>query len=379
MFIKRNWQVLAGIFPWMLLMSTGGYASYMYNGLEITPTASVQEGYDDNVTYLKNNAISDAITQLAADLAVKQEGKTESLLLDAKVDEELFAQHSSFDNTSEYLNLNYKQDFSQFDQLKVTDVFSHAEDPTSFQNAFGSTAGRYFTYQNTVNLAYHHDLTEQLGANFRYANDLLDFTAANISDSSLNTVGTGLEYAFNSATILKTDYDYSYRDFYPGPAATTNEVSAALRRYLTPQLYAELRSGVDFIDSFNGQNHIQPLYKVSLTKDLDENTQTGISFEKQYTTTGYTQDLFNTWQVSADYIKTLTSRLTATFNVFYGNGDYSGTAIQEAYTGANIGASYDLTKNAKVNLSYTFSKDDSTLPTDSYTKNVVYLGINYEF
>jgi hypothetical protein len=378
-FIKKNWRVFVGIFPWMFLMSTGGYASYMYNGLEITPSASVQEGYDDNITYVKNNPISDAFTQLLAELAVKQEGKTESLSLDTKIEEELYAQHSSLDNTSEYMNLDYKQDFSEYDHLKVTDVFSHAEQPTSFANAFGSTPGFYFTYQNTLDMAYHHDLTEQLGANFRYSNDLLDFSNTSMSNSSLNTVGTGLEYAFDSATILKTDYDYNYREFYPGPSATENEVSAGVRRYLTPQLYADLRSGADFINSFNGQNYIQPLYKASLTNDLDETTQTGISFEKQYTTNGWNQDLFNEWRVSGNYIKDLTSRTTATLNVFYGNGDYISTNINEKYTGASIGVSYELTKKAKVTLSYTFSKDDSTLSTNSYTKNVVYLGTKYEF
>jgi len=377
--MKKNWRIFCGILPFIFLMSTRGYAAYMYDGLEITPSASIQEGYDDNITYVKNNPISDAFTKLLAGIAVKQERKLESLSLDARIEEELFAQHSSFDTTSEYMNLLYKQDFSKYDQLKVSDAFSHAANPTSFENAFGSTSGRYFTYQNTLDMGYRHDLTEQLAVNFRYANDLLDFTSKSVSNSSLNTVGTGLEYAFDSATILKTDYDYNYRDFYPGLSATENEVSAGLRRYFTPQLYVDLRSGADFINSFNGQNYIQPLYKASLTDDLDENTQTSISFEKQYTTTGYTQDLFNTWRVSANYIRNLNSRITATVNIFYGNGDYISTDIQEKYTGASIGVSYELTKNAKLTLSYTFSKDDSTLPTNSYTKNVVYLGAIYEF
>lgn len=378
-FLKRNWRVFITVLPLIFLMSTGGYASYMYNGLDITPNASVQESYDDNITDVKNNPISDSISQLLVGLGIKQEGKTESLSLDTKIEEDLYAQHSTFDNTSEYMNLNYKEDFSHYDQLKVTDVFSHAEQPTSFANAFGSTPGFYYTYQNTVNMAYHHDLSEQLGVNFRYSNEILDFVNNSSSNSTLNTVGTGLEYALDSATILKTDYDYNYRDFYPGPSATENEVSLGLKRYLTPQLYAELRSGADIINSFNGENYVKPLYKASLTNDIDETTQTGISFEKQYTTTGYSQDLFNAWRVSANYVKQLTSRLTATINVFYGNGDYITTPTKEKYTGAAIGVSYQLTKMTKVTLSYTFSQDDSTTQTNTYTKNVVFLGITKEF
>lgn len=351
----------------------------MYNGLEITPSATVQEGYDDNITYVKNNPISDAVTQLLAVLGIKQEGKTESLSLDTKIEEELFDQHSSFDNTAEYMNLDYSQDFSKYDQLKATDVFSHAVEPTSFQNAFGSTSGRYFTYQNNFDMSYHHDINAQFAVNFRYSNDLLDFSTASISNSSLNTVGTGLDYTLDPVTILSTKYDYNYRDFYPGSSAVENEASENLRHYLTPKLYLDLSAGADFINSYNGQNYIEPMYKASLTNEVDEKTKTGISFEKQYTTTGYDQDIFNSWQVSANYIKDLTSRITAGFNVFYGRGDYILSGVKETYTGTTIGASYELTKKAKLTLSYSFSKNDSNPSTGSYTKNVVFFGFNYEF
>ena len=87
-------------FTLIFLLSTKVHASYMYNGLEITPSASVQESFDDNITYTKTSPISDAITHLILGLGVKQTGKTETCSLNANIDQAIFAKNSAFDNTS---------------------------------------------------------------------------------------------------------------------------------------------------------------------------------------------------------------------------------------------------------------------------------------
>ena len=382
--MRKTWRHYTATLPWLFFMSTAGYA-YDFNGIQINPTASVHEAYDDNVTYVKNNPISDEITHLIGGVDVKQEGKTESFSLSTKIDQELFARNPSFDNTSEYANfmnftdLMFKQDVTDYDQVKVNDSFSHTEDPTSFQNAFGSISGRYSTYHNVFDLAYHHDLAKQIGLNFHYNNDLLAFTTNSINNSDLNAVGAGAEYDLDSLTILKTDYDYKYRDFYPGSSAAENELTAGVKRYVASHVYVDLTSGADIIASYNGQDTVQPLYRVSLINELDENTQTGISFQKEYDTTGYSQQLFNSWRVSANYAKDFTNRLKGACNLFYGEGDYIDSNTNDKYIGASVGAIYELTRHAKLNLNYTFSKDYSSSPNSGYTKDVVDLGIDYEF
>lgn len=353
--------------------------AFLWNNIEVTPRVALSETYDDNITFIKNNPVSDAVTCALIGLGFKIEGKTHSLALDANVAHEFFSQNTSFNNTAEDVTLRLQKELSKYDLIKITDSFSHSEEPRSFEDAFGRTSGRYFTYCNVFNTGYHRDLNQQLAWDFRYANDLTDFSQKDLSDSAMNTVGTSLEYAFDSANILGLNYAWNKRDFSPGPAATEQEVSLNLRHFFTTQLYLDVQPGANFVSSYNDKDYTKPMVRVFLTNDIDKNTQAGISFEKKYTTTAYTQDLFNIWRVSMTYLKQLTNRSSAAFNAFYGHGDYVITDILEKYQGVAIGCMYDLTKKAKLNLSYAFSQNSSTAETDSYTKNTFFLGVTFEF
>lgn len=371
-------RVIVGmIFGVLLLASTS--QAFMWQGFEITPRASVREGYDDNVTYTKDNPIHDSITNLLFGAGVKQEGHTHSLAVDFNVAHQFFAQNISFNNTAEDVTVRLSKELSKYDQVKVIDTFSHAEEPRSFEDAFGRTSGRYFTYHNVFGLGYRRDLNEQIAWNLRYTNDTNDYSRKDMSDSSLNTVGTAVDYAFDSATIISPSYDYMYRDFSPGPSATENELAVNLRRFFTSQLYLDLQGGVDFFDSYGGQSYTKPMFRAALTNDIDETTQGGITFEKKYSTTSYTQDLLDSWRVSLKLAKQLTARFQAMASAFYGKGTYVATDQKDNLTGVNIGGSYELTRKAKLNLNYLYAQDDSTETSNSYIKNAVYLGITVEF
>ncbi|MCK5218624.1 outer membrane beta-barrel protein [bacterium] len=375
---RRHLRITAVvIFLIFLLTPMAGIS--LGQGLEVIPRASFSEGYDDNVTYVKNNSIRDFVTNFLAGAEIKREGKTCSLSIDVNVACQLFAGNTSFNNVAEYIAVRAKKELSKCDQLTLNDSFSHAEEPRSFEDTFGRTGGRYFTYQNYFTMGYRRDLSQQLAWGIRYGNDSKNFSRKDMDDSSVNTVGTGLDYAFDSETVLSPKYDYARQDFSSGHSATENEISVNLRRFLTAQLYIDLQTGVDFIDSYDGQNYTRLLYRAGLTNDIDENTRCVISVEKKFSTTAYAQDLLDSWRVSIKLAKQLTARFQVLLNAFYGNGTYVTTDIKDKFTGVNAGGSYDLTEKIKLKLNYAYSKDDSTQLTNSYTKNTVYAGVSAEF
>jgi hypothetical protein len=379
MSIRNKFPQILLIFSVLLFCFPRPAFSLTAGDFEITPRAGMSESYDDNITYVKDNPQSDWITELLVGLGIRREGKNNLLTMDVSATHQFFFDNSSFDNTSEYLDVNFLQEISKYDTLRITDTFSHSEEPRSFADAFGRTTGRYSTFQNDAGVDYRHDFSQQLAGNLRYANSLTNYSRNDLSDSDMNTVGTGLDYAFNSANIASLNYDWMKRDFSPGASATTRELAGVLRHFFTAQVYLDLQGGADFIKSFNEEESTKPLFRAALINDIDETTRTGIRFEKQYTTTSYTQDLFDMWRVSVNLLKQLTSRFTATFNAFYGQGTYVTTDIQDDLTGVGLGCNYDLTKDAKVNLGYSFSQDDSTDAVNSYTKNVIYLGMEMKF
>ncbi|MCK5242288.1 hypothetical protein KAR34_07540 [bacterium] len=376
--VLRHLRIAAGVVFIVILLSPGGY-SFVWQGLEIIPRASLREGYDDNVTYVRNNPIRDMVTNVLAGIIIKQEGKTHSWSMDVDVAYQFFVDHASFNNISEYTNVHLKKKFSKYDQITLNNSFSHFEEPNSFEDAFGRTSGRYSTYHNYFNVAYRHDLNQQLAWNFRYNNDFCTYSREELSDSNLNTVGTGVAYTINSATILSAAYDYIQRDFSPGPSAKKNEVTVKVRRFLTTQLYFDLKTGVDFIDSYNDQRFIHPLYQAALIDDIDKTTQGQIVLKKEYLTTAYLQDLLDRWQVSLKLAKKLTTRFQALVVAFYGRGTYVSTNVQDILSGVNVRGRYDLSKKTKLSLNYVYSKNESSQETNGYIKNVVYLGIMGEF
>ena len=378
-FLNNKGRILAAILPLFLFMPKGAYASFMYKGLEIMPTASVQESYDDNITYTKSSPISDEITHMLVGLGVTQQGKTESLNFNGSVDEQIYAKNTAFDNTSESFTANYQQEISEYSRFKVDDIFSNSQNPTTFSDAFGRTSGRFTTLDNKVDLLFSHDMTEQLTYNVGYSNEQTIFDTDSQTNSSLNTAGAGLDYALNSANILSLNYNYSQRDFATGPYAITNEIAPNLRHFFTKQLYLDLSAGVDFLRSFNGISYIRPLYTATLTNDIDKNTSASISYQQKYTTDTFTQDLFNIWEIVANVTRQLTDKLSIIFSGFWGQGKYITIGGNQGLTGASITVNYDLTKKTSLNAGYTFYNETSNIGLNAYTKNTAFFGITIRF
>ena len=161
------WRGAAGIF---FLFSADSGAS-VFEGLTIRPRGELRQAYDDNITLANDNEKDDFVTTLLAGLDVGYEGKTQTLTLSGDIKQQLYAREAGFNNLSEALRLNFNQEFSRYDRLRVTDSFTHADEPTSFEDDFGRTAGRYSYYRNTFNTEYTRDISRQISVQGHYGNE----------------------------------------------------------------------------------------------------------------------------------------------------------------------------------------------------------------
>ena len=121
------------------------------------------------------------------------------------------------------------------------------------------------------------------------------------------------------------------------------------------------------------------MFSASLAGELDKRTTATLSFDKQYYTNSYSQDLFDYWQISASFAKQLLARLKFLVSGFYGNGKYIAQGIQDNLFGLNASMEYELTRRAKARITYSFSKTDSDQHSRDYTKNTTYAGLRMEF
>jgi hypothetical protein len=340
---------------------------------------AINESYDDNVTYAYQNEKDDFITNLSLGADLTYEDKMQRLRMSADILREIFADNSDFDNTSEIATVDFHREFSKYDRIRLRNRFSHTYEPRSFEEAFGRTLGHYSYYKNFFSLRYTKDITKQISVNALYSNELYDISREDMSDSSLHTGALESEYYISTATVLLGGYEFSKRDFDKGADSSQHVLLGGIRQYLTLKLYFDGKAGVNFIDSYSGEEYIRPVITASLTDEMDENTSATLSYTKQHLATSYTEDIFKQWQVSAGITRRLLKRLGASFSGFYGEGRYIALNTIDKLQGYNTSFSYDIRDNIALNLGYRYSQISSNVETREYNKNTVSIKLSMEF
>ncbi len=353
--------------------------AYHIGDVEVGVDTGISESYDDNISSAKENKKADAITNLSLGLKAAYEGKNASCGLKGSFIQHLYAKNHAFDNIAEILNGTGTAELSKYDRISAGDDFTHAEEPTSFEDEFGRTSGKYSYLLNRFKMNYIHDVSKQLSVNAGYSNEAYAPSRQDLSDSYEHTLNAGADYAVDSATILLLAYQFSHRSFNPGPTAYINTLSAGARRYLTSQFSVEATIGGNFIHSFTGQDLIRPLYTVTAVDEVDKNTKATLSFVKEYQTNSYTSDIFDSWRVSAGLSHQLLERLSGAMDLFYGEGTYKSQNITDKNTGAGVAFRYDLRENAALTAGYRLSNVLSSDPGRGYVKNQFTLGATITF
>lgn len=356
--------------------------SYKYKGFDIKITeVSVGETFDDNITFTKENKQEDFITNLRLGLGVEYEGKTRTFELTGDISKHAFAKNDNFNNITQHINLNFKNEFSKRDRLSLNNVFTHFEAPSSedegyFSQQFGRSGGRFEFFQNKFNINYSNDVAKQLSLFVKYANEINVFPGIDRPNSILNRPGLGLTYLFSpTATIFSFSYDFTSIQFENEKDATINTIGPGIRQYITKKLFFDGRTGLDFIDSFDDENLTKPFVQASLTYIIDEKTIASFSFAKKYETSPYFTDIFNNWRTSASLTRQMWERLGCSLSIFYGEGEYVSSTSEQKLLGVNSSLKYDISRNLKGTLTYTYSQFDSNVETAGYSKNTLFLGL----
>jgi len=362
--------------------------SYKYKGFDIKITeVSIGERFDDNVTFTKENKLEDFVTNLRLVLGVKYEGKTRAFNLTGDISNQTFAKNDNFNNITQNINLNFKNEFSKRDRISLNNVFTHFEalsdrdeDEGVFGEQLGRSSGRFEFFRNKFNIDYSNDVAKQLSIFVKYANEISIFPGTGRPNSILNRPGLGLNYIFSpTATIFSFSYEFTSVRFENEQDATINTIGPGIRQYITKKLYFDGKTGVDFIDSFDDEKLTKPFIGTSLTYIIDENTRARFSFDKKYGTNPYSTSIFNNWRTSASLTRQMLERLGCSLSVFYGEGEFISSTFKQKLVGANSSLKYDISRNLKGNLTYTYSQFDSNVETVGYSKNTLFLGLVAEF
>lgn len=353
--------------------------SYQLGIFDIKPFVTVEGRYDDNITSVETGEKDDVSAFFVLGLEGTHESKTQTIKISGSIDQEVFAQEDNFNSTSQYLDLDYKKEFSSYDRLTFANEFIHADRPRSLADEFVTTAGRFDYYLNRSDLHYGHDFTEKFSLQLKYTNQIYDPSVSTSSNSSLNKPGLQADYQFNSFTTGSLLYDYHNYNFDPGGTAHRHSPAVAVRQYLTEQFYADIKAGSDFIRDTNNDDTAHPNFSFGLTNEMDETTQAGLIFVKEHSFNYDSSDVFDNWRVSIFGNRQISERVSLNGVLFSGGGEFQQSGTKQKFNGLGVTAGYDINTNVQATLHYMFSRNDSSSAGDDYQKNTVSLGMRVKF
>jgi len=364
------------IFSSFLVFPTKAFALL---GFDFDINSAVSTSYDDNVTFVKDNKKSDSVTNLIIGLGAKQEGKSYKLNLEGNFIQHLYANNSSFNNNSQDIKMDFHKEFTKYDQLSITNRFVHAEAPRSFEDDFGRDSGRFDYYRNVLDTEYTREVNKHVSIVGRYGNENYTASKDSIKDSLLHRVGFDINYILSSATAYLMGYEFMTRNVDDGGNADVHTISTGVNHFLTKQLNMDIRAGVSQIEGFDGSNASEPSINVALTNDFSETDSASITYKLTSKPSTFRADIFDAWRIAVNLKRQLLERLKLTVSVFFGEGEFKASGIEDKKMGTRTLLSYDVRENAKAFIAYTFSEVDSNLDSRDYRRNLVELGMNIAF
>ena len=341
---------------------------------------SVAQRYDDNITSARYGAKDDFVTTARLGVRMTAESKRSFFKLSGTLDYDFFASSSGYNNFSQDASAEYKKEFSVYDRVIINADVRHAEEPGSFDEALGTASGRYSYMTGSSALTYIRDLSRKSSAYLKYTFGMKDFSRKSMLDSYINTAGLGYNYYLLSTRLLSFGYDYSRRDFDPGPYFTASQrLWSGLSEEITPKLSAELKLGVDRMRSASGEHHTRPLAITTFNYLAGELTSASLSVSSQSVLSADQLDLFDSSRVSFGLKHRISRRSVLNFLVFYGKGRYVNSNIKDKLSGIDLKFTYEINTSASAFAGYSRSETDSNLDDRGYVRNTYSAGINWEF
>jgi hypothetical protein len=361
------------IIPAVLLIHSNSY-SFPYGDLNIGIGGTINETYDDNLTFSKKDSKADLITDLGLSLNVNYEGKRRSLGFTTQINEEVYAKYTDIKNSSQILTCKLQNEFSKYDRMTLIYSFSHAQSPASFQEEFGVVRGKLNSYQNRVDLNYKRDISEDFNLTARYSKDYANEISSEgeITSSSLNRIGLTANYIYSTDTTFSLSYNLTKRK----DNDASYSVNTGMRQYINKRLYFDGKGAVDVLTTFGvASNSIQG----SLTDEIDSNNVASLSFIRREQSVSNRFDVYRNWQVIGQYGKQLSDRLGGSLRCSYGRGRFIKAGGGNQSMGVSSSISYDFNETLHGSLQYTYSTSDSTNEVQGYYKNTISLGLTASY
>jgi hypothetical protein len=346
--------------------------------LEHDVSVQIEESYDDNITFANQDTLSDMLTALTMGYSLKHEGKKDRLNLESEITHQFFIDQENFNNLSQELMADYRKEFSAHSKIFVTEEFTHAEEPRSFQDAFGQDTGRFDYYLNRFQIQHALEWNKDWTFITDFENEFYDPARNDISLSVLNAAGLEADYALSPKLTGLVGYQYRIREYDAGGHIQTQSAITGLRKTIQEKATLDLRVRAD---TFAHEEKIftKPGYSLNFDYALNQRTMASIVFLKKYDHYFYSQELLDAWTIRGEFSRQIWKRFQIEGAAFYGKGQFLTSKDKEEFIGSGINTTYEMNKHMSLAVKYEYTEVFSNNEIREYAKNVAGLSFRWRF
>jgi hypothetical protein len=348
-------------------------------------TASVDTGYDDNVT-LSSSGQGSVFTRENVSLTYARAGvRTQFFVLGIG----RFSQYfdvSGQDETAGNVTLSLTHNFSSRLSFYASIYAAYQNEP-NFQSNVGpqNVRANFFDTVDIFSLTYHW--STRLTSVTSYTFERVAYDQASIGDFQNridSMIGEQLVFNLTSRTGLVGEYRYQTITYDTAPTdSTTHYILAGINHNLTEHLIVHVRAGESFRSLENAGDSALPYFESSVDYVRSNHSLgwvTSYGFESP-TAGGATTT--KTLRTGVNLTYNLTSRLSSTTAVYYHHDENQGggagsTGTQDSFD-LSVGLRYTINKHFVLNANYEHTSTSSLGSVPGYSRNRYYAGLTYTY
>ncbi|RKX58744.1 MAG: hypothetical protein DRP37_07575 [Thermodesulfobacteriota bacterium] len=393
--------LLAFVLAPFLALATEPAGNIHIGQLDIHPSLSVQEEYNDNIYNEDKGETGAAITTISPGIAFQLPLQKHLLNMDCRAEFIEPSRHQNYEADNYFANIMLDLDFNRLN-VQIGDNFARDSVAPDSENDI-----RNDYYQNRFFLDTSYKLADRYKIKGFYRNELRDFNRFHkqeqsdpeLDDYTKNEVGFNLFYRFLPLTSALVEYGYTNINNddmgLPSTDSDTQRLWLGLTWEATSKITGTIKGGYTYrnydgdTDDFDGFG-----MKGDLTYKFTSYTNIGLNGFRKPVDTSVTQEdaVYGTYYVSTGGTLSvdhrLTHKITASAHVSYTNDHYEekGKAGREAGKrrdddryGIGVGVNYRIQDWLGCNISYNYVDNDSNFDNEEYQTNIIASKISLSF
>ena len=357
--------------------------------LDIHPSLSVKEEYNDNIYELSSHETGSAITTISPGIAFQLPFQRHLLNMDCRADFIEPSRHQNYQTENYFANIMLDLDFNRLN-IQIGDNWKRDSVAPDYEEDI-----RNDYYQNRFFLDTSYKLADRYKIKGFFSNENREFNSFHkpgqwdpeLDNYTKNEVGFNLFYRFLPLTSALVEYGYAHKSNLdkglPSTDSDTQRLWLGLTWEATSKITGTIKGGYTYrdydgdIDNFDGFG-----MKGDLKYKLTSYTTIGLNGFRKPVDTSVTEEegVYGPYYISTGGTLSLDHKLThkisANAHVSYVNDDYEEEGLynkkrDDDRYGIGVGINYQVQDWLGCEASYSYVDNDSNFEPEDYRTNII--------